>query len=79
MSVVEQLAHGVDLGPLEAVAGPLGQVELFDGQVEVGGADGSGAALAQLDAGSELYSPSGTLRALSRQTWITLADGAVTR
>src|SRR3954468_3656029 len=34
--LVDQLAHGVDLGPLEAVAGTLGEVELLDGQVEVG-------------------------------------------
>jgi hypothetical protein len=33
----------------------------------------------KLDAGSALYSPSGTLRGVSRQTWITLADAAVTR
>ena len=32
----------------------------------------------KLDAGSALYSSSGTLRGLSRQTWITLADAAVT-
>ena len=36
----EQLADGVDLGPLEAVAGTLGQVEVLDGQVEVGRAGG---------------------------------------
>src|SRR5512134_939863 len=32
----EQLADRVDLRPLEAVARPLGQVEVFDRQVEVG-------------------------------------------
>src|SRR5687767_49569 len=31
-----ELANRVDLGPLEAVAGPLGEVEVLDGQVEVG-------------------------------------------
>src|SRR5665213_3284752 len=33
---LDQLADGVDLGPLEAVAGPLRQVEVLDGQIEVG-------------------------------------------
>jgi hypothetical protein len=32
----------------------------------------------KLDARSALYSPSGTLRGFSRQTWITLADAAAT-
>ena len=38
----EQLADRVDLGPLEAVAGTLGQVEVLDRQVEVGRAGGGG-------------------------------------
>src|SRR5437764_14200067 len=32
---LDQLADGVDLGPLEAVAGPFREVELFDRQVQV--------------------------------------------
>src|SRR5436190_13651343 len=36
--LLDQLAHRVDLGPLEAVPGALGQVEVLDGQVEVRGA-----------------------------------------
>src|ERR1700694_4139875 len=32
----EQLANGVDLGTLEAVARTLGEIEVFDRQVEVG-------------------------------------------
>src|SRR5687767_14478182 len=34
--LLDQFAHGVDLRPLEAVAGTLGEVEILDGQVEVG-------------------------------------------
>src|SRR3954471_22977088 len=46
----DQLAHGVDLGPLEAVAGTLGQIEVLDGEVEVGRAAGGGADVAELEA-----------------------------
>src|SRR3954451_7327879 len=45
-ALLEQLAHRVDLGALEAVAGTLGQVEVLDGQFEVGRADGHAADLA---------------------------------
>ena len=41
---------GVDLGPLEAVARALGQVEVLDRQVEVGRAGGDGGDLAELEA-----------------------------
>src|SRR5438270_5986222 len=47
---LDQLADGVDLGPLEAVAGPLGEVELLDRQIEVGRAAGGRAHVAQLEA-----------------------------
>jgi len=33
---VDQLADGVDLGPLEAVPGPLGEVQVLDAEIEVG-------------------------------------------
>ena len=36
LGLLEQLTDGVDLRPLEAVAGALGQVEVLDRQVEVG-------------------------------------------
>jgi len=36
-------------GPLETVAGPLGEVEVLDGKVEVGRAAGHGADVAQLE------------------------------
>ena len=36
LGLLHELADGVDARPLEAVARPLGQVELFDRQVEVG-------------------------------------------
>ena len=49
LGLVDQLADGVDLGPLEAVAGTLGQVELLDGQVEVGRAAAQHADVAQLE------------------------------
>src|SRR3954462_7618009 len=48
LALLDQLADAVDLGPLEAVAGTLGQVELFDRQVEVGRAAGSGADVTEL-------------------------------
>src|SRR3954464_7252805 len=32
LGLLEQLSDRVDLGPLEAVPGPLGQVEVLDGQ-----------------------------------------------
>src|SRR5947208_16366236 len=35
LGLVDQLANGVDLSPLEAVPGTLGQVELLDGQVQI--------------------------------------------
>src|SRR5829696_830130 len=50
LGLLHELAHGVDLGTLEAVAGTLGQVEVFDGQVEVGGAGRGDGKLAQLEA-----------------------------
>ena len=46
----QQLADAVDLGPLEAVAGTLGQVEVLDGQIEVGGAGGRRGDLAEREA-----------------------------
>ena len=42
LGLLEQLADRVDLRPLEAVAGALGQVEVLDGQVEVGRAGRGG-------------------------------------
>src|SRR5215212_2994978 len=48
LGLVDQFAHGIDLGPLEAVAGTLGEVELLDGQVEVGRAAAQHADVAQL-------------------------------
>src|SRR5438132_3951691 len=47
---LHQLADGVDLGPLQAVAGPLRQVQVLDGEVQVGGAAGGGADVGQLEA-----------------------------
>src|SRR6188508_2079216 len=44
----EQLTDRVDLGPLEAVARALGQIEVFDRQVEVGRAGGGVDHLAEL-------------------------------
>src|SRR3954447_2456881 len=46
----QQLADRVDLGPLEAVAGTLGQVEVLDRQVEVRRAGGDRRDLAELEA-----------------------------
>src|SRR3954470_20188274 len=48
LALAEQLAHGVDLRSLEAVAGGLGQVEVFDRRLEVGRARRRGARLAEL-------------------------------
>ena len=50
LGLLEQLADGVDLGPLEAVARALGQVEILDRQVEVGRAGGGAGDLAELEA-----------------------------
>src|SRR3954469_9061226 len=36
LGLEHQLADGVDLGPLQAVAGPLGQVKILDGQIQIG-------------------------------------------
>src|ERR1700722_10700863 len=47
---LDQLADRVDLRPLQAVAGALGEVELFDAQVEVGRPVGRGARVAELQA-----------------------------
>src|SRR5271165_851577 len=47
---VDQLADRVDLSTLEAVAGPLGEVELLDPQVEVGGPARRRSGLAQFEA-----------------------------
>src|SRR4051812_8452654 len=46
----EQLADGVDLGALQAVAGALRQVEVLDRQVEVGRAGRDRGDLAELEA-----------------------------
>src|SRR5215213_783509 len=46
--LLHELAHGVDLGPAQAVAGTLGEVEVLDGQIEVGRAATQRAHLAQL-------------------------------
>jgi hypothetical protein len=32
----DQLADGVDLSPLEAVAGTLGEIEVLDGKIQIG-------------------------------------------
>src|SRR5262249_23694351 len=48
--LLEQLAHGVHLGPLEAVARPLRQVEVLDRQLQVGRTGRGGAHLAELEA-----------------------------
>src|SRR5580658_8377432 len=53
--LVHELADRVDLGPLQAVAGTLGQVELLDAQVEVRRAAGGGPGLAQLEAAGGLF------------------------
>src|SRR5687768_5767412 len=50
LGALAELADGVDLGPLEAVAGTLGQVEVLDGQVEVGRAGRHAGHLAELEA-----------------------------
>src|SRR4051794_3423264 len=50
LGALDELADGVDLCPLEAVARPLGQVELLDGQVEIGRAAGGRADIAELEA-----------------------------
>ena len=50
LGLQEELADRVHLRPLEAVAGALGQVEVLDGEVEVGRAGGGGGHLAELEA-----------------------------
>src|SRR3954468_514293 len=50
LGALDELADGVDLGPLEAVAGPLRQVELLDRQFEIGRAAGGRADIAELEA-----------------------------
>ena len=47
---VDQFADGVDLRPLEAVAGTLGEVEVLDAKVEVGRPGADGADFAQFEA-----------------------------
>src|SRR5947209_8629604 len=47
-ALLDELSYGVDLGPAEAVPGPLGQVEVLDGQVEIGRPAAQHADLAQL-------------------------------
>src|SRR3954471_5110752 len=49
LGALHELADGVDLGPLEAVAGTLGQVEVLDGQVEGGRAGRRARHLAELE------------------------------
>jgi hypothetical protein len=51
---------------------PVGEAQIVVGWL-------AGRSGRKLDARSALYSPSGTLRGLSRQTWITLADRSVAR
>ena len=46
---LDELADRVDLGPLQAVARPLGEVEVLDRLVEVGRAAGRGADVAELE------------------------------
>src|SRR5947209_6804028 len=50
LGALDELADGVDLGPLQTVAGPLGQVELLDRQVEVGRPAGGRSHVAELEA-----------------------------
>src|SRR3954447_3657442 len=50
LGALHELADGVDLRPLQAVAGPLGQVEVLDGQVEVGRAGRHARDLTELEA-----------------------------
>src|SRR5947207_5527580 len=50
LALEDELAHRIDLRSLEAVAGPLGQVEIFDRQVEIGRAAAGGADIAELEA-----------------------------
>jgi len=35
LGLLDELAHRVDLRPLQAVAGPLGKVQVLDGEIEV--------------------------------------------
>src|SRR5690606_6420391 len=50
VGLVEQLTDRVDLRALEAVAGTLGEVEVLDGQLQVGRTAGGGGHLSQLEA-----------------------------
>src|SRR5436190_3322343 len=49
MRALDELADAVDLRPLQAVAGPLGQIEVLDGKVEVGRAARHRADVAELE------------------------------
>src|SRR5271169_906496 len=50
LALLDELADGVDPGPLEAVPRALRQVELLDGQLEVGRRGRRGRHLAELEA-----------------------------
>src|SRR6202050_574246 len=50
LALLDQLADRVDPGPLQAVAGALREVELLDGELEVGGRRRRGGHLAELAA-----------------------------
>src|SRR6476646_2815247 len=50
VALAEQLANRVDLRPLEAVARTLGQIEILDRPLEIGGARSQGARLSELEA-----------------------------
>src|SRR3954454_17604574 len=50
LGLLEELADGVDLGALEAVARALRQVEVLDREIEVGGTGGHATDLAELEA-----------------------------
>jgi hypothetical protein len=54
LALAQQLAHGVHLGPLEAVAGTLGEVEVFDGGLQLGRRGHGGAGLPELEGGGLL-------------------------
>src|ERR1039458_5713699 len=45
---VDQLADGVDLGPLQAVPWPFGEIQVLDAEVEIRGPGANGADFAQL-------------------------------
>src|SRR4029453_8080140 len=50
LGLLHQLAHGVDLGALEAVARALGQVQVLDGEVQVRRAGAGHGQLTELEA-----------------------------